>query len=174
MATITKSKHPSNHKRDSCADCYQVAAGRGFGSRMQGEESYLLRAQTTRIMPSLKELLPLKLQDYLIPRSQTQVFRQNKMKVRRNERMSARTPLSNEEIDAIKVRCKSASRGPWKSFVEGRDMLSGSDFIQTGGEDIYLSGATVADQDFMAHARQDIPNLIGEIERLKALLATKK
>jgi hypothetical protein len=46
-------------------------------------------------------------------------------------------------------------------------MMSGSTFIQTGGEDIYLTGATVADQDFIAHARQDILDLIAEIERLR-------
>ena len=33
--------------------------------------------------------------------------------------------------------------------------------------DIELSGATVEDQDFVAQARQDIPRLIDEIERLR-------
>lgn len=35
------------------------------------------------------------------------------------------------------------------------------------GEDIELSGATEAGQDFIAHARQDIPRLITEIKRLR-------
>jgi hypothetical protein len=35
------------------------------------------------------------------------------------------------------------------------------------GNDIELFGATVADQDFIARARQDIPRLIDEIERLR-------
>lgn len=77
-------------------------------------------------------------------------------------------PLSTDEIEAIKARCEQATAGPWKSFIETREKISGSDFIQTGGEDIYLTGATEADQDFIAHARQDIPRLIAEIERLKA------
>ena len=47
-------------------------------------------------------------------------------------------------------------------------MMSGSDFIRTGGADIYLTGATTADHDFIAGARQDIPKLIAEIERLRA------
>ena len=38
----------------------------------------------------------------------------------------------------------------------------------TDGEDIYLSGATEADQDFIAGARQDIPALIDEIRRLRS------
>jgi hypothetical protein len=49
--------------------------------------------------------------------------------------------------------------------------MSGSDFTMTGGEDIYLTGATVSDQDFIAHARQDIPRLIAEVERLGKLLS---
>lgn len=38
------------------------------------------------------------------------------------------------------------------------------------GEDIELSGATISDYDFIASARQDVPNLIDEILRLKNLL----
>ncbi|PJG52545.1 hypothetical protein CVM73_25640 [Bradyrhizobium forestalis] len=78
-------------------------------------------------------------------------------------------PLTNDEIEAIKARCEQATAGPWKSFIEKRDKISGSDFIQTGGEDFYLSGATIADYDFIAHARQDIPRLIAEIERLRSI-----
>jgi len=37
----------------------------------------------------------------------------------------------------------------------------------TGREDIYLTGATMDDQDFIASAYQDIPKLLAEIERLK-------
>lgn len=36
----------------------------------------------------------------------------------------------------------------------------------TRGEDIEMTGATQADQDFIAHARQDIPRLLSEIRRL--------
>jgi hypothetical protein len=87
------------------------------------------------------------------------------------------------EIVAMKHRYQATSIAPWVTFVEGRDFeLGGSSFIMTGipkgeniwgenrGEDIYISGGTVADQDFIAHARQDIPMLIAEIERLKKLV----
>jgi ABC-type nitrate/sulfonate/bicarbonate transport system substrate-binding protein len=50
-----------------------------------------------------------------------------------------------------------------ETWVEGRDHESGDHFISTGGEDIYLTGATLADQDFIAAARQDIPALIAAI-----------
>lgn len=71
------------------------------------------------------------------------------------------------ELIAILERCNATTPGPWKSFVEGRDHDSGSDFIQTAGEDIELSGATVNDQDFIASAKQDIPALVKMIASLK-------
>ena len=84
--------------------------------------------------------------------------------------MNRNSPMTSDEIEAIKARCEQATAGPWKSFIEKRDKFSGSDFIQTGGEDFYLTGGTLADQEFIAHARQDTPRLIAEIERLRALV----
>lgn len=86
--------------------------------------------------------------------------------------------LTKEDIAQIQKRCDAATPGPWKSYVEDRDHTSGSSFIMVGegktrGEDIELTGATVADQDFIAHARQDIPMLLKEIERLINLLSKK-
>lgn len=80
--------------------------------------------------------------------------------------------MTNEELEVILSRCNEASKGIWKSYIEGRDHQSGSSFIMVGkgkdrGEDIYLYGATTQDQDFIAHAKQDIPELIREIKRLK-------
>ena len=63
-------------------------------------------------------------------------------------------PLSEDEMSQIKLRSEQATLGPWKSYIEGREAMSGSDFIMTGGEDIYLTGATKADQDFIANARK--------------------
>jgi hypothetical protein len=64
---------------------------------------------------------------------------------------------------------------PWVSFIEGRDFTSGDSVIIRGPngrqDDLYLTGATEADQDFIAHARQDIPLLINEIERLNKLIS---
>ena len=84
------------------------------------------------------------------------------------------TVLTDEELDAIEARCEAASAGPWVSMVEGRDHTSGSSFIRTGavddrGENIELTGATVSDQDFIAHARQDVPRLLAEVRRLRRL-----
>ena len=79
--------------------------------------------------------------------------------------------LTDEDLAAMRTRVSSATPGPWISYIEGRNMMSGSSFIQTRGEDIYLSGATEADQDFIASAREDIPRLLLEIERLRDLIS---
>jgi hypothetical protein len=81
--------------------------------------------------------------------------------------------LTEGEIADIEARCDLATLGPWKSYVEGRDHTSGDSFVMTGGEDIYLTGATVADQNFIAHARQDISRLVAEVRRLKGLPARR-
>lgn len=78
--------------------------------------------------------------------------------------------MKDTEIKQIQERCERATKGPWISFVEGRDHTSGSSFIRTAGNDIELTGASADDQDFIAHARQDIPALIKEICRLRKIL----
>jgi hypothetical protein len=78
--------------------------------------------------------------------------------------------LADAVLAEIEDRCRRTTPGPWKSFVEARDQIGGSDFIQTGGNDIYLTGASADDQDFMACARQDIPLLIAEIRRLQVFV----
>ncbi|MDP3156561.1 MAG: hypothetical protein Q8N23_28070 [Archangium sp.] len=80
--------------------------------------------------------------------------------------------MTDEELEQIRARSLAAAPGPWKAHIEGRDHESGSSFIMTGegsnrGEDIELSGATVADYDFIACARQDISRLLAEIARLR-------
>jgi hypothetical protein len=83
--------------------------------------------------------------------------------------------LTKKELEDLKELLRTATAGPWKSMVEGRDHDSGESFIMTGegktrGEDIYLTGATQADQDFIARARNDMSRLIAEIEKLRARL----
>jgi hypothetical protein len=80
--------------------------------------------------------------------------------------------ITEEELIQIEHRVNSAQAGPWKAYIEDRDHESGSFFIMTGtedqrGEDIEMIGATIADYDFIANARQDIPRLIDEIRKLK-------
>jgi hypothetical protein len=86
--------------------------------------------------------------------------------------------MTNEQIQIIKDRYNATSIAPWVASIEGRDHESGSSFIMTGipvgediwqekrGEDLEIIGATNADIDFTAQARQDIPALIAEVKRL--------
>jgi len=95
------------------------------------------------------------------------------------DRESKAEILSDEDIEAIRSRWAMTTRGTWTSFVEGRDHTSGSSFIMTldgevRGHDIELSGATRADQDFIACAHQDIPKLLAEVDRLKRLIEPLK
>lgn len=83
--------------------------------------------------------------------------------------------VSPEYIRELKRLLQRIAPAPWVSQIEGRDHSSGSSFIQTGaggarGEDIELFGASAADQDFIARARQDVPLLLDEVERLRGLL----
>jgi hypothetical protein len=78
--------------------------------------------------------------------------------------------MTDEELTEIEKRCAATTAGPWTSWVEGRDHLGGSHFIMTSDQDIELLGATVADQDFIAHAHQDVPRLLNEVQHLQGLL----
>lgn len=83
--------------------------------------------------------------------------------------------LNEAALSEIEERCRAARAGPWVSWIEGRDHSAGSSFIEVGegdlrGDDIELIGATAADQDFIAAARSDVPALLAEVRRLKALL----
>ena len=82
--------------------------------------------------------------------------------------------MTKVDLEEIRRRCEAATEGPWTSYIEGRDHVSGSSFIMTGSDDIELSGATVADYDFIAHARQDLPMLAEELERLSLKLKEKE
>lgn len=86
--------------------------------------------------------------------------------------------ISDEELNTIAERVAATSPGPWRSFIEGRNHQSGSNFIMTGemgnrGKDIELTGATAADQDFIAAARQDIPRPLDAVRTLQSLLDEK-
>lgn len=83
--------------------------------------------------------------------------------------------VTADYIEELKRLLSRIAPGSWVSHVEGRDHTSGSSFIETGvggarGEDIELSGASSDDQDFIARARQDVPLLLNEVERLRGLL----
>ena len=87
-------------------------------------------------------------------------------------------PLTDDKLNAMQQRCDAATASPWWAWVEGRDGPSGDTFIGLGKspqlKDLYLlhgsgeGSVSVADVDFIAHARQDIPALLAEVRRLRS------
>ena len=82
-----------------------------------------------------------------------------------------------KDIDLINLMkvCNKATQSPWKSYIEGRDHYSGSNFIMTGNADnrdydIEFAGIKLEDQDFIAIARNSMPDLIEEVIRLRQIL----
>jgi hypothetical protein len=83
-----------------------------------------------------------------------------------------------EEFELLTLRqlAADASPAPWVSYVEGRDHDSGDNFIQVNDgddADMYVfrdtTPASAADQDFIAAARNLVPKLLDELDRLRAL-----
>ena len=92
------------------------------------------------------------------------------------------------DIDAIKARMAAASTGPWRAAKSGTAVLQpdiktadGMPYFSKAEDDCILGpdGAEIlgcsewirvdySDLEFMAHARQDIQDLLDELERLKA------
>ena len=82
--------------------------------------------------------------------------------------------LSQNQLDEMIRRCEAATPGPWQACWEGRDQFGGESVILTPTGDLYLTpGRSLADHDFIAHARQDVPTLLAEVERLTQLLAAQ-
>lgn len=92
--------------------------------------------------------------------------------------------LTEQELDAIESRCAQATPAPWTSYWEGRDGESFASFIMQhlDGQqrDLYLTfdysprseARDLADQDFIAHAREDLPRVLAEVRRLRKLVAS--
>ena len=71
--------------------------------------------------------------------------------------------MTKKEIEEIKSRLEKASPGPWRvaSTTDGEYILDCDDWVVAAiferKEDTY----------FVAHAREDIPQLVAEVERLR-------
>lgn len=90
--------------------------------------------------------------------------------------------MDDELLNQLEKLERAATPGPWVSSAEGRDHLAGDDVIFTADDarqvdpDVYVtirvSGGdwhpvSLADQDFIAAARNAIPTLIAEVRRLR-------
>jgi hypothetical protein len=84
--------------------------------------------------------------------------------------------MNPEELAAIKARVVAASDGPWKAIPD--PAYGDHGYLLAVGPVWPLSGGTldlkVGDDDatFIVHAREDVPALVAEVERLREALRT--
>ncbi|MEG0470753.1 MAG: hypothetical protein RR588_00305 [Solibacillus sp.] len=85
--------------------------------------------------------------------------------------------MNAEQLQAIKERVEKATPGPW-AFDKGKKERMDRRpavievFVQEENE-WFISGdiSDLKDAEFIAHAREDVPALIAEVERLKKALS---
>lgn len=95
--------------------------------------------------------------------------------------------LSEAELDRIEHRAMKAAEAaprPWRSFLETRQGIGGSSFIRVGNDtgidyemhfDVHIGHEQLSSPDvrldavidFVAHAVEDVPQLLAEIRRLR-------
>lgn len=82
--------------------------------------------------------------------------------------------MTPDELGAIKARADAATPGPWETLVAGTGIRGGVPYAWLGpvkGDRVMpvlerQNAGTVADAEFAAHARTDVPALVAEVERL--------
>jgi hypothetical protein len=80
--------------------------------------------------------------------------------------------MSRLDLDAIEKRVKAARPGPWISSaeeMEGAWLFDATVWLPDGSMGVAIDGS-VADAEFIAHARDNIPALLDEVARLNRLL----
>jgi hypothetical protein len=78
--------------------------------------------------------------------------------------------LTIRELEAIRRRCEQATPGPWFNCGNTVDDCRGVPFAQAFGRFEGRSHDTFCrNAAFLAHARQDVPRLLEEVDRLRAL-----
>jgi hypothetical protein len=93
--------------------------------------------------------------------------------------MAVNKRLNAEELEAIRNRTEAATPGPWYAEDGTKHPLVTRPFMliyppdeedaDTGGW-VFGEISGQSDAEFIAHARQDVPKLLAEIERLKNVL----
>ncbi|MEK4178508.1 hypothetical protein NSQ61_02780 [Aeribacillus sp. FSL K6-1121] len=73
--------------------------------------------------------------------------------------------LTNEELVAISERAEKASPGPWvKTFATGIEIVCDFETKIISDDSGVIR---YSDAEFIAHAREDVPKLVAEVERLR-------
>lgn len=85
--------------------------------------------------------------------------------------MSTNEPMTQEQLDAIQGRVDSATSGPWGCYGDGAHEVFNAGEYSDGdpGEVVAAVIDKLSDAVFVAEAREDIPALLAEVHRLRAL-----
>lgn len=88
--------------------------------------------------------------------------------------------MTAEELEAIRERCDKATPKPWVAVAEWQRTTGPAAVvyvlrkIMAATHIITASDSMSAnDADFIAHAREDVPALLDEVERLQAVCRTE-
>lgn len=81
--------------------------------------------------------------------------------------MAKNEPLTAEQLAEIKARAEAATPGPWKRFRMDRFSINNEPLEK---HICGVSQESEHDAAFIAHAREDIPALLAEVERLRKQL----
>lgn len=83
--------------------------------------------------------------------------------------------MTTDQLKAIKARYEAATEGPWKYGSDtNKQIIYPTPFLNAKNKIAELGIYDIANCDFIAHARTDIPALCKEVERLRgAVEATR-
>ena len=81
--------------------------------------------------------------------------------------------METQNLNEIKNRCDAASCGPWQTMHDPweRQLSVLAPVVGLVANVVTIGGrlrGQMDDADFIAHARQDVPDLLAEIDRLRA------
>lgn len=71
--------------------------------------------------------------------------------------------MEQKRLDEIKARCEAATAGPWYEYMDSVTTTPNRPYL----DDYICEDMEPTDADFIAEARQDIPDLLSEVERLR-------
>ena len=85
--------------------------------------------------------------------------------------MTTHEPMPQERLDAIQERVNDTTRGPWDCYGNGAHEVFDAGEYDDGdpGELVAPVVTKLSDAEFIAHARTDVPALLAEVDRLRAL-----
>lgn len=90
--------------------------------------------------------------------------------------------MTDEQLAAIRARCEAATPGPWEPGRQSPYTLRFPIHQSVEARKVNPLGwqracicreARMGDTAFIAHARQDVPALLAEVERLRGLLSSE-